>query len=115
MSLRHVALVAFFIPAALFCQEFRGTISGAVTDPTGAALPGAKVTVIEIHTGTKVPTVSDSAGQYTAPFLLPGDYDIEVQAAGFKSLTRKGVHVGAGDHPVIDVRLDVGDIASSVE
>jgi hypothetical protein len=115
MSFRHVALVAIFIPATLFCQEFRGTISGAVTDPTGAALPGAKVTVTEIHTGTKIPAVSDNAGQYTAPFLLPGDYDVEVQAPGFKAFIRKGVHVGAGDRPVIDVRLEVGDVTTSVE
>ena len=115
MNIRQVALVAFLVPVALFSQEFRGTISGAVTDPTGAAVPGAKVIVTEIHTGTKVPTVSDSAGQYTAPFLLPGDYDVAVQAPGFKSFTRKGIHVGAGDHAVIDVRLDVGDVTTSVE
>jgi hypothetical protein len=115
MKLRHVALVALFVPTAVFCQEFRGTISGAVTDPTGAALPGAKVTVTEIHTGTKIPTVADSAGQYNAPYLLPGDYDVEVQAQGFKSYNRKGVHVGASDHPVIDVRLEVGEIATSVD
>jgi len=115
MNLRHVALVALLLPVALFCQEFRGTISGAVTDPTGAALPGAKVTVTEIHTGTKVPTTADNAGEYSVPFLLPGDYDIGVQAAGFKSYDRKGVHLGAGEHPVIDVRLDVGEVTTSVE
>ena len=115
MQLRHVALVALFIPAALFSQEFRGTISGAVTDPTGAAIPGAKVTVVETHTGTHVPAVSDAAGQYTAPYLLPGDYDIAVQSQGFKGYSRKGVHVGAGEHPVIDVRLEIGDVTTSVE
>jgi hypothetical protein len=115
MNLRRVALIALFIPAALFCQEFRGTITGAVTDPTGAAIAGAKVTVLETHTGTRVPAVSDSAGQYTAPFLLPGDYDIAVQVAGFKGFNRKGVHVGAGDHTVIDIRLEVGDVATSVD
>src|SRR5664279_560030 len=115
MNLRHVALVAFFIPVALFSQEFRGTISGAVTDPSGAGIPGAKVTVTETQTGTRIPTVSDNSGQYTAAFLLPGDYDINVQAPGFKAAVRKGVHVGSGDHPVIDVKLDVGDVSTSVE
>jgi Carboxypeptidase regulatory-like domain len=99
----------------LFAQEFRGTISGVVTDPSGAAIPGAKLTVTETHTGTRIPTVSDSAGKYVVPFLLPGDYDIAVQSQGFKAFTRKGVHVGADDHPVIDVKLDVGDVATSVE
>jgi len=115
MKFRSVSLLALFIPAALFAQEFRGTISGSVTDPTGAAIPAAKVTVTEEHTGTKIPTVSDSAGQYAATFLLPGDYDIAVEAPGFKEALRKGVHVGAGDHPVIDVKLAVGDVSQSVE
>jgi hypothetical protein len=115
MKFRSISLFALFIPAALFAQEFRGTISGSVTDPTGASIPAAKVTVTEEHTGTRIPTVSDSAGQYTAPFLLPGDYDIAVEAAGFKEALRKGVHVGAGDHPVIDIKLAVGDVSQSVE
>jgi hypothetical protein len=115
MKFRHVALFALLFPAVLFCQEFRGTISGVVSDPTGASLPGAKVTVTEIHTGTKINTVADSAGQYNAPFLLPGDYDVAVQVQGFKSFLQKGIHVGAGDHPLIDVRLEIGDVMTSVE
>ncbi|MGA3017768.1 MAG: carboxypeptidase-like regulatory domain-containing protein, partial [Bryobacteraceae bacterium] len=115
MKSMSVSLLALFIPAALFAQEFRGTISGSVTDPTGAAITAAKVTVTEEHTGTRIPTVSDSAGQYAATFLLPGDYDIAVEAPGFKEALRKGVHVGAGDHAVIDVKLAVGDVSQSVE
>src|ERR1017187_532930 len=115
MKLKLVTLFALLASAALFAQEFRGTISGVVTDPTGAAITGAKITVTEIQTGTRVPTVSDNSGQYTAAFLLPGEYDISVQSPGFKVAVRKGVHVGAGDHQVIDVKLDVGDVATSVE
>lgn len=107
--------LAAALPLTLFAQEFRGTISGSVTDPAGASVSGANVTVTEIQTGTKIQTVSDSSGQYTAPFLLPGDYQIVVRAPGFKETVRKGLHVGAGDHPVIDMRLDVGDAAQSVE
>ena len=103
------------IPLAMFSQEFRGTISGSVTDPTGAVIASAKVIVTEVQTGTKVDTVSDSAGQYTAPFLAPGDYSIAVKMAGFKEFVRKGVHVGAGDHPVVDIRLQVGDTSQSIE
>src|ERR1035441_4889559 len=115
MKYRLVALLALSVTAALFAQEFRGTISGLVTDATGSTVPGAKVTVTETQTGTRIPTVSDNSGQYTAAFLLPGEYEINVQSAGFKAAIRKGVHLGAGDHPVIDVTLDVGDIATSVE
>lgn len=110
------ALSGVLLFAALCCgQEFRGTIGGVVSDPTGAPIQGATVTVTEVHTGTHVPTVSDSAGKYTAPFLLPGEYDIAVKMQGFKEYLRKGVHVGADDHVTIDVALVLGDVATSVE
>ena len=50
-------------PAPLLSQEFRGTISGSVTDPLGATMPNVKIFATEIRTGTKNDTVSDSAGQ----------------------------------------------------
>jgi hypothetical protein len=109
-----VFLVLAMLPA-LFSQEFRGTISGSITDPTGAVVAGAKVVVTEVNTGTKIPTVSDNAGQYTAPFLQPGDYQIAVETPGFKDYLHKAIHVGAGDHPVIDVKLEVGQAAQTVE
>jgi hypothetical protein len=113
MKRRLVALFAMFAFAG-FAQEFRGTFSGLVSDSTGSPLPGAKVTVTEIRTGTKNETVADSAGQYTAPFLLPGDYNISVQAPNFKKYTRQNMHLGSGDHIVIDIPLEVGDASQSV-
>ena len=107
--------LAWSFPFALFSQEFRGVISGVVTDSTGGVIMGAKITVTEEHTGTRIPAVSGSTGEYAAVFLLPGDYDIDVEMQGFKGFLRKGVHVGAGDHTVIDVRMQVGDVATSVE
>jgi len=115
MRFKSIVLSALFATAALFAQEFRGTISGLVTDSMGAGVPGAKVTVTETQTGTKIPTVSDNSGHYTAAFLLPGDYDISVQADGFKLFIRRGVHVGADDHVVIDVKLEIGALTTSVE
>lgn len=110
---RTAVLFAAFAFSAL-SQELRGTITGVVTDPTGSQIAGAKVTVLETHTNTKVETVTDSAGQYAAPFLLPGDYDISVQFSGFKEFVRKAVHLGAGEHPRIDVSLEVGDASQTV-
>lgn len=77
-------------------------------------MPGAKVIALETHTGTRVQLISDTAGQYTALFLLPGDYDISAQFDGFKEYIRKGVHLGAGEHPVINVVLEIGDASQSV-
>ncbi|PWU04336.1 MAG: TonB-dependent receptor [Terriglobia bacterium] len=109
-----VAIVAS-LPVAALAQEFRATISGDITDPTGAMVAGAKVTITETNTGTRIAATSNMAGHYTAPFLLPGDYDIAVHMEGFREFVRRGVHVGAGEHPGIDIRLEVGDVATSLE
>jgi hypothetical protein len=113
MKKSFVALFAIF-SVSLFSQDFRGTFSGLVSDPTGAPLAGAKVTVTEIRTGTKTETVADSAGEYTAPFLLPGDYTISAEAPSFKKAVRTGIHLGADDKIVIDIKLEVGDASQSV-
>ncbi len=110
-----LASLVFCMPFASFSQEFRGTSSVLVTDPTGATVAAAKITVIEIQTGAKAETASDNAGQYTVPFLAPGDYSIEVRIVGFKEFIRKGVHLGAGDKVGVDARLDVGEVSQTVE
>jgi hypothetical protein len=92
----------------LHAQEFRGTISGAVTDPTGAAVPGANVEIRETRTGTINKTQSDSAGQYVVPFLLPGDYSITVSMAGFQKTVRSGITLQAQEHPIVNLALTVG-------
>jgi hypothetical protein len=107
--------LALAAPLAVYAQEFRGAISGTVTDPSGAPIAGAKITVTETRTSTKNQTVTENNGQYNVLFLLPGDYDVAVQAQGFKDYVRKALHVGAGEHPVISVQLQVGDAAQTVE
>ncbi len=109
-----VAVFALFIPAALFCQEFRGTISGSVKDPSGGAIAGVKITATETNTGTKLHTVSDTAGEYPAPYLQPGDYEISADMQGFKKALRQGVAVAADSHIVIDIKLEVGDASQTV-
>jgi hypothetical protein len=108
-------LFALLISLAVHAQEFRGSISGSVTDATGAVVVAAKITVTETNTGTRIETLSDNAGHYHAPFLLPGDYTITVSMAGFKDFLRKGVHLGAGETPTVDVRLEIGTASTTVE
>lgn len=113
-SFAALAAVLVLLCWSGLAQEFRGTISGLVTDPTGAPVSSAQVTVIEVHTAAKLQTTSNSSGQYTVPFLAPGDYDIDVTAQGFKHFVRNGVHVGAGDHPNIDVSLQLGNTQQTI-
>jgi hypothetical protein len=95
-------------PTKVRAQEFRGTISGAVADPTGAVVPGATVTVRETSTGTVNKTTSDSAGQYVVPFLLPGTYSISVTANGFEQTVRNGITLETQAHPIVNMTLQVG-------
>jgi hypothetical protein len=109
-------LLAFvaFTATALSAQEFRGTISGAVTDPSGAAIPAATVVATETQTGTVNRTVSDSAGQYVIPFLLPGEYTITASAAGFEKLTHSGIILQSQEHPILNLALTIGQATETV-
>jgi hypothetical protein len=108
-------MLAALVPLAAFCQEFRSTLSGVVTDPTGAGVAGARIVASETRTGVKAQTVSDSTGQYTLPFLAPGHYDLSAAAQGFKEAVQKDINLGSGEHPVIDIHLTVGDASQSIE
>jgi hypothetical protein len=72
----RVAFLILSISGAACAQEFRGAISGSVTDPGGAAIAGVNVNATETRTGAKSKTVTDAAGAYTLPFLPPGVYEI---------------------------------------
>jgi hypothetical protein len=112
------SLLMLAVAMALFvgsgrAQEFRGTISGAVSDPTGAVIPGARVMVRETHTGTTSKTTTDAAGQYVVPFLLPGDYVITVMANGFQT-TQDTLTLQAQEHPILNLKLAVGNTGTTV-
>ncbi len=108
------AVALFLAPLQSLAQESRGTISGTVTDPTGAALPGAQVIVTEASSGTTSKTTSNGAGQYVVPFLLPGHYSITVNKEGFKKAVRAGIELNASDHLIIDMKLQLGNAHETV-
>src|ERR1017187_8121470 len=101
--------------ALLSAQEFRGTFSGSVTDQQGAAIPKAKITITETRTGVKATFSSEDSGAYPIPFLALGIYKIEAEAPRFKKFSRDGLTLSASEHPVIDIRLEVGSVSESVE
>jgi Carboxypeptidase regulatory-like domain len=100
--------------SSALAQEFRGTFSGKISDTSGAVIPNANVTVTEVNTGAVTKTVSDSSGEYVIPFLLPGTYRIEAQAAGFEAVVRNGVTLQTQEHPIIDLALTVGASTETV-
>jgi hypothetical protein len=95
-------------------QDYRGSILGRITDPTGAVVPGAKITLTNEGTSWKLSTESNSEGHYLAPLLEPGRYAIEVEAAGFKRVQRSGLNVQTGDKITLNFELEVGMTSETV-
>ncbi|MGD0681024.1 MAG: carboxypeptidase regulatory-like domain-containing protein [Terracidiphilus sp.] len=102
---------------APFCAQAqltgKGTITGTVTDTTGAVIPGASVTAINDNTGIASNTTTTGAGDYNFPNLDPGIYTVTTSAKGFEKLTQKGIHVNAMEAQTYSPVLTVG--GSSVE
>jgi len=103
------------VPPALFSQEFRSTIGGALTDQLGAVLPNVPVLAVQIETGANFRTVSAADGQYTLPFVPPGLYRVEVSAPGFKKFLRTGIQVSANERVPLDIQLELGAASDTVE
>lgn len=91
------------------------TLVGTVTDPAGALVPGAKVTLTNTETGFVSNGVTNAEGSYYIPFLAVGMYEMRLEAAGFKAYVQKGIELRAAEVPRIDVKLEVGATSESVQ
>ncbi len=116
MKKRFLALFALVLMSAglVYAQSQNGSISGVVTDESGAVVPGAQVVVTNVATGAKRTTVSTSAGAYTVQQLPPQDYTIDITAAGFGPSQAK-LNVTVGSSNTVNVKLAVGTNAVSVD
>ena len=108
MIRRALFLLALSSAAALFAQEFRALISGSVTDPSGAAVPGAVITAVNNATNVRTAAKSAVDGNYVIAQLPPGPYELTVEAPGFQKHTRSGITFSVGDKAIIRIRLEVG-------
>src|ERR1035437_4275882 len=96
-------------------QEFRSTISGHVTDASGAAVPNAKIQAVNVDNNETTTGNSDSSGAYTITFLWPGIYKVTATAAGFKQYVQDKLTLEAAKVSGIDIHLEVGGVNESVE
>jgi outer membrane receptor protein involved in Fe transport len=112
--LRWVLLLATCI-SALLAQIPQGAIQGNVTDPTGAAIPNASVTLHQDETGIERVSKATEAGVYSLNYLNSGTYRLIVKAAGFKKAEYPGIRVQVGDKIRLDARLEVGDVSTAIE
>ena len=108
--------LAFLIGAgSLLAQGNLGTITGTVTDPSGAAVPGAAVTATNSATGISTKVTSTSTGNYAIPLLQAGTYQVTVEASGFKKYVAPGVVVNLASVVTLNPRLEIGPVAQSIE
>src|SRR5438105_14819313 len=101
-------LLALSLSARLDGQVAGATISGTVTDASGAAIPGAMVSVKNNATGDTRQFITDTVGFYAAPNLPAGTYEIRVTAVGFSTAIQGKVALGVGAQQAVDVAMEVG-------
>jgi hypothetical protein len=107
-------LLVFLLGTSFVRADVTGAVSGTVHDSSGAAIPGASVTITEVTTNVGHGVLSSTTGQYTFLSLVPGRYKIVVAAAGFKGSTIENIDVKVNDQLRFDLTLSVGDVAQSV-
>src|SRR5665213_2688427 len=109
-----LAVVALVAGSPAFSQGSEGRILGTVTDQSGAAIPGAKVTITDIDRGTTRTLMSDASGAYNAPNLTPGNYAVRVEFMGFRTSDRKDIALQVGAEMRIDASLQPGQQTETV-
>ncbi|MGB7191730.1 MAG: TonB-dependent receptor, partial [Acidobacteriaceae bacterium] len=109
-----VCAALILITAAALGQANTGTISGTVSDPSAAAIPGAQITATNIDTGQSRETISNGSGYFTFALMQIGHYQVKIEAQGFKSITRNDLTLLAGKEISLPLKLQVGAVSQTV-
>ncbi|HYJ45500.1 MAG TPA: carboxypeptidase regulatory-like domain-containing protein, partial [Pyrinomonadaceae bacterium] len=99
-------LMAFMVSAS--AQEFRGSITGKVTDPNEAVVPGAEVSIKNVGTNAVNTATTNDDGSYSFPLLQPGKYTVTVTKEGFNTSVREGIEIRVADKLTLDIKMDIG-------
>jgi hypothetical protein len=110
-----VAMCILAFAAVTFGQVQSGAISGTVTDPSDASVGGATIEIRNTGTNAVFRTQSNDSGFYTAPGLPVGEYEVVAQMQGFKRSVRSGITLQVNQNAQVNIRLEVGQLAESVE
>jgi hypothetical protein len=105
-------LLAF---VSLVSGQATSTLTGNVVDSTGAAVAGATVTIRNVDTGNERQVMSGEAGEYTLPFLAPGDYTVTASKSGFRQIKRDGIRLEVNQTGRVDFTLEIGAVSETVE
>lgn len=112
---RFLTVTAVLLATRLHGQTTFATITGTVTDPSGAAVAGVMVTAVHTSTNSKTNTLTNDAGIYTLAQLKEGQYSVHTKAAGFKEFIAQNVELIARDYRRLDIQMEVGAVETSVE
>src|SRR4051812_8281643 len=96
-------------------SSFTASVRGTITDPSGSAVPSAKVSLIETERNVQHNAITDEAGRYFLTALPPGKYSLAVEAPGFKKFAQTDLILVVQQQATLNVPLQVGDIATTVE
>ncbi|MGH9355428.1 MAG: carboxypeptidase regulatory-like domain-containing protein, partial [Terriglobia bacterium] len=110
-----LAALVVFAPALLKAQVTGATLSGSVTDVSGAVIPNAKVSIRNTATGVIRNVTANASGFYMAPNLLPGTYEVKASASGFSTVERTGITLTVGAEQVLNLALQVGKVTQTVQ
>jgi hypothetical protein len=108
------ALLTAALTSSAMAQIGSAALAGSVVDQANAVVPGAIITVSGLATGLSRAAVTDANGTFAVRALPPGQYRIRVELAGFRPMTREGVHLATGETVRLDVRLDVGSVSEAI-
>src|SRR3954468_13335119 len=112
MIVGALALVA--VASLASAQDFRGGITGRITDASGGRMPGVTVTATNVATNVASTTTTNGDGDYAILFLNPGTYAVSAELSGFKKIVRQNLQVTVGEKLGVDLRLEVGALAETV-
>jgi hypothetical protein len=114
-KLMSALILALVLVTTAYAQIDRAVLEGTVTDPTGAAVAGAKMKILAVDTGLAQEQMTNSKGYYRFPGMAVGEYTVTVTSTGFKTNVIKGVVLQVGQTRTLDAGLVVGAIAERVE
>jgi hypothetical protein len=108
-------ILSMVVSARLSAQVAGATLSGTVSDNSGAVVSNAQIAIKNLSTGASRDRTTDAAGFYTAPNLLPGRYEVTTSATGFAKLVRSGITLTVGGQQVLNMTLQVGAVSQTIE
>ncbi|MDQ6705408.1 MAG: carboxypeptidase-like regulatory domain-containing protein, partial [Acidobacteriota bacterium] len=114
LRLLQIGMLVSCLTLPAYAQEFRGTLQGTISDPSGAGVPNTAVTLKNVETGIERNETTDTAGHYLFSFVVPGSYSLTSKAQGFRTAVRDGIQLSINDNLKIDFEMPLGAASDSV-